>query len=139
MGTKNKIKEMRERAGLKQSELAKELEISQGTLSNWERGIHDPDNQTLAKLAQMFHVSTDYLLCMEPQAEEADHLHLPPGFKVMARKLGDMPSEDQMAVLRILDTTIDAFLLLREEERLREKLAAKIRHDPQEEPKPEDE
>ena len=58
----NRVKELREKQGIKQTELAKTLSISQGTLSNWERGVHDPDNDALAKLAVYFDVTTDYLL-----------------------------------------------------------------------------
>ena len=36
--------------------------MTQGTLSNWERGIHDPDNEILIILSKKFNVTTDYLL-----------------------------------------------------------------------------
>ncbi|MCL2235581.1 MAG: helix-turn-helix domain-containing protein [Defluviitaleaceae bacterium] len=58
----NRIKELREEKGMKQAELAQQLKVSQATLSNWERGIHDPTNETLAGLAKMFDCSVDYLL-----------------------------------------------------------------------------
>jgi len=58
----NRVKQLREEKGLRQIELAATLEISQGTLSNWERGVHDPDNETLGQLAQIFDCSVDYLL-----------------------------------------------------------------------------
>jgi len=58
----NRVKELREREGIRQLDLAKKLNISQGTLSNWERGIHDPDNNSLIQLSEIFNASTDYLL-----------------------------------------------------------------------------
>lgn len=58
----NRIKYLREKAGLNQYELAEFLNVSQGTLSNWERGIHDIDNDSLIILAKKFEVTTDYLL-----------------------------------------------------------------------------
>ena len=58
----NRLKEVREARGKKQQDLAALLEVSQGTLSNWERGIHDPDNEMLLRLSRMFDVTTDYLL-----------------------------------------------------------------------------
>jgi len=39
----NKIKELREEKGLLQAKLAEMMGISQATLSNWERGVHNPD------------------------------------------------------------------------------------------------
>jgi transcriptional regulator with XRE-family HTH domain len=47
---------------MKQSELAVFLNVTQGTLSNWERGVHDPDNDMLLLLSKKFNVSIDYLL-----------------------------------------------------------------------------
>lgn len=58
----NRIKALREAREIKQIDLAEKLNISQGTLSNWERGVHDPDNETLLQLADFFNVSIDYLL-----------------------------------------------------------------------------
>jgi len=58
----NRLKKIRQEHGEKQRELAKDLNVSQGTLSNWERGTHEPDNTTLSRLAQRFDVSVDYLL-----------------------------------------------------------------------------
>jgi len=58
----NRIKHLRELAKMKQSELAELLNVSQSTLSNWERGIYEPDNATLIELSRKFNVSTDYLL-----------------------------------------------------------------------------
>ncbi|MCL2855461.1 MAG: helix-turn-helix domain-containing protein [Defluviitaleaceae bacterium] len=58
----NRVKELREEKGLKQSELAQTLGVSQATLSNWERGVHDPANETLGQLAKLFGCSIDYLL-----------------------------------------------------------------------------
>lgn len=58
----NHIKEIREANNIKQSELADYLNVSQGTLSNWERGIHDPDNESLMQIANYLNVSIDYLL-----------------------------------------------------------------------------
>lgn len=58
----NRIKQLRELNGMNQKELAAFLNISQGSLSNWERGVHDPDNEALIILSQKFNVTTDYLL-----------------------------------------------------------------------------
>lgn len=58
----NRIKQLRELHGMNQNELAEFLNISQSSLSNWERGVHDPDNKSLVILSQKFNVTTDYLL-----------------------------------------------------------------------------
>lgn len=58
----NKIKEARLQKGIKQNDLAQILKVSQGTLSNWERGEHDPDSQSLLLLSEILEKSIDYLL-----------------------------------------------------------------------------
>ena len=58
----NKIREMREAKKMTQIELAAMLNVSQATLSNWERGRHDLDNESLLQLAKFFGCSADYLL-----------------------------------------------------------------------------
>ena len=58
----NRIKDLRTDKKLSQNQLAKELNVAQNTISQWERGIRDLDGETLTKLASYFDVSIDYLL-----------------------------------------------------------------------------
>ena len=57
-----RIKTARERAGLTQEDLAAELEMSPTHISVLERGIKAPKLETLVKIANTLHVSTDVLL-----------------------------------------------------------------------------
>ena len=58
----NRVKELREEKKMQQGDLANLVGVSQGTLSNWERGVHDVDNTTLIKLSEIFAATTDYIL-----------------------------------------------------------------------------
>lgn len=58
----NRIKDLRQRNGLTQATLASHLGIAQNTLSYWENGKFEIDNASLCKIADFFHVTTDYLL-----------------------------------------------------------------------------
>lgn len=58
----NRIKDARIEKGIKQADLAEILNVSQGTLSNWERGEHDPDIESLLKISSILKKTTDYLL-----------------------------------------------------------------------------
>lgn len=53
---------LRKERGLGQKELAAYLNLSTGTISNYENGVHSPDLDTLCQLADYFDVTTDYLL-----------------------------------------------------------------------------
>lgn len=56
------LKQLREENGLVQKELAAELHVSNGTISNYESGIHSPSLDTLCAIADYYGVSVDYLL-----------------------------------------------------------------------------
>lgn len=57
-----RLRKLRQSKGVQFSELAKQFNVSESTLSRWEVGSSEPDYDTLAKLAEYFGVSTDYLL-----------------------------------------------------------------------------
>lgn len=58
----NRIKSLRTSLEMKQSDLARRLQVRQNTISNWETGRTEPDSVTLQKLAEIFDVSVDYIL-----------------------------------------------------------------------------
>lgn len=58
----DRIKSLREKQNKTQSELAKQLGITRSSVNAWEMGISVPSTQYIVELAQIFHVSTDYLL-----------------------------------------------------------------------------
>lgn len=58
----NKIKSERLIRKMNQPQLAKKLNVTKQTVSNWENGYRIPDTMTLNKLANLFDVSIDYLL-----------------------------------------------------------------------------
>ena len=58
----NNIKNIRKDRGLSQKEVADFLNVSQGSVSLWEKGKFEPDIQTLRMLADLFGVSTDEIL-----------------------------------------------------------------------------
>ena len=53
---------LRKEKGVLQKEVATYLNMTVATISNYEKGVHLPDLNTLIMLADYFDVSTDYLL-----------------------------------------------------------------------------
>lgn len=53
---------LRKEKGVLQKEVATYLNMTVATVSNYEKGVHLPDLNTLIMLADFFDVSTDYLL-----------------------------------------------------------------------------
>lgn len=60
------IHDLREKNNLTQKQLADQLFVTAQAVSRWEKGIVEPGNDTIKKLAEIFHVSTDVILGSAP-------------------------------------------------------------------------
>ena len=58
----NVLKKLRQQEGLTQQQLANKLGVTKSVISYYELQERYPSPDILTKLAQIFHVSTDYLL-----------------------------------------------------------------------------
>ena len=58
----DKIKELREKAGYSQAQLAKKLDVTRSSVNAWEMGLSTPTTQYIVALTKLFHVSADYIL-----------------------------------------------------------------------------
>ncbi|HLR34674.1 MAG TPA: helix-turn-helix transcriptional regulator [Tissierellales bacterium] len=57
-----RLKQVRENNNLTREDLANKLNISYSAISKYETNIRFPDQETLSKIADLFNVTTDYLL-----------------------------------------------------------------------------
>ena len=57
-----RIRELRKKNGFTQKELADMLYKSESTVRMWELGKSEPDNQTIRQLAEIFNVSSSYII-----------------------------------------------------------------------------
>lgn len=64
----DKIKFLREKNKMTQSDLAKKLGITRSSVNAWEMGISTPSTQYLVELSHMFKISADYLLGISDDA-----------------------------------------------------------------------
>lgn len=62
-----KLKELRIQAGLTQKQLAERVKVTKSVISYYELQERYPSPEMLIKLANIFHVSTDFLLGIEKQ------------------------------------------------------------------------
>ena len=56
------IKEMRKVKGVTQIQLAEFLKVSKATVAYWETNRHQPDLETIKKIAKYFDVTVDSLI-----------------------------------------------------------------------------
>lgn len=69
-----KLQKLRQKAGMSQDALAERLDVSRQAVSRWERDETMPETDKVVALADLFGVTTDYLLrqsAEEPQEAEA--------------------------------------------------------------------
>ena len=64
------IKELRKEKGLTQTELAREIGVTQGAIYFWEKEVNEPTAGFLVRLAKFFEISVDELLSFEPSRNE---------------------------------------------------------------------
>lgn len=57
-----RLKELRDKSGMTQKEVAKKIGCTVQTYARYERGDREPDIDTLKRLADYFYVSVDYLI-----------------------------------------------------------------------------
>jgi transcriptional regulator with XRE-family HTH domain len=57
-----KLKNLRAERHISQQKIARDLLVSQASISKYEAGNAEPDLAMVLRLAEYFHVSTDYLL-----------------------------------------------------------------------------
>ena len=81
-----RFKELRNENDLRQRDLAQLLNVSNGTIGNWESGTRIPDTDTLSRIADFFHVTVDYLLGRTDDPEGNDAAEIPGLFPVKRKK-----------------------------------------------------
>ena len=57
-----RLKELRQRYGLGQAQVARMANVTKNAISTYENGTRQPSFETLIRLAVIYRVSTDYLL-----------------------------------------------------------------------------
>lgn len=83
-----RIKELRNKSGLTQKELAKRIGVTRATVNSWEMALSAPSCSCLSELSKVFGVSTDYLLSLDD------------GVKI---DISDLNSREQEMVMQLVD------------------------------------
>ena len=97
----NRIKELRKECGILQADLAKILKVGQGTISNWENGRTEPDQESLFTMSQHFGVSIDYILgnTDTKKAFTTEEVNALPEAQALREVMESLSLEDRQRVL----------------------------------------
>ena len=105
-----KFKEARKSAGLTQKEVAAVVGVNQNTYSYWENGKTKIDSESLAKLSELFGVTTDFLLDKAPCKTTVDSVNDKPALRRDEEKLlGIYNSLDQESKTQLMSV---AYLIM---------------------------
>lgn len=66
------LKILRKQSNLTQRKIAEMLDVSERAYQHYEGGTREPNIEKLIKLADIFNVSIDYLVCRDCHEEHAD-------------------------------------------------------------------
>lgn len=66
---KNRIEELRKKSGLKQEDLADQLQVSRQTISSLENGRYNPSITLAFRIARMFNMSIEDIFIYEEDTE----------------------------------------------------------------------
>lgn len=66
----DEIRRLRKSSGLNQVSFADKMDVSQSTVASWENGTRRPDLDALCRIADLFDVSLDELLCRKQSSAD---------------------------------------------------------------------
>lgn len=68
----NRLHEIRDKNRMTQQDVADKIGVNRSTYANYESNRRQVDHATLVKLADLFNVSIDYILCHEDKQPTVD-------------------------------------------------------------------
>lgn len=74
----NRIRELRKQQGITMKQLGEVVDLAESTISQYETGKRQPDNETLLKISEYFGVTVGYLLGYETMANRGLPLNIIP-------------------------------------------------------------
>ena len=83
----DRIRYLRDKAGMTQTDLAKKLGISRSAVNSWEMSLSSPSISNIIEMAQIFNVNADYLLSFSD--------------RIMV-DISELSNDEQEAVLKLI-------------------------------------
>lgn len=104
--TANFIRELRQKQGMTQKELADQLGVSDKTVSKWENARGLPDISSIEALCKVFDITINELLCGEKLSPESYEVKAEENIKLL------MNSKDENRKAKIILTVLGVVLVI---------------------------
>lgn len=99
----NRLTDLREEKGWSKTYVAKSIGLkSMQTYANWEYGRTEPDFEMATKLAELFNVTTDYLLGRESKADKVHNMSVDEALGTIMSFEGQPVTEHDKKVMKDL-------------------------------------
>ena len=95
----NRLKQLRIKKNIKQQDLAKALNVTKQSVSNWENNKRLPDINTLIQLADFYNCSLDYLVGRDLKEDNLKTIN------TLVSDLGPSSYDEVISILNILKKT----------------------------------
>lgn len=109
----NRLKELRKKKGLTQSEVAETVGTTQGSLSGWENNRYDIPSEFVGRLCALFDCTPDYLLAEDlvnedPELTEyLDQLKNRPEMRMLFSLAKSATKSDVEKAVKIIEALFD--------------------------------
>ena len=101
------LKQLRTSKKMLQKDVASLLGIDRTTYAKYESGASEPNHETLLKLAEIFGVSTDYILGRDEKKPTVQDDGLTEGERALMKQFRQLTPEQQDMVLRMVQAAAD--------------------------------
>ncbi|SLK20678.1 helix-turn-helix domain-containing protein [Bacillus toyonensis] len=102
-----RIKELRKERKWSQKELGEKVDVSESFISKVESGKKQPSREVTAKIAEVFNVTTDFLLGRS--AEEKLNEMLDVKFRAMKERLANLPESQREMIMKQAENLMEEF------------------------------
>jgi len=98
-----RIMKLKDAMGMQDRGLERALGLRMRTIDTWKRGLSHSYMKHIPAIAEVFAVSTGYILGVKDQ-------DVSPEIQILARKADTIPESDRKRILNLLNQTMDTFL-----------------------------
>ncbi|WP_267379338.1 helix-turn-helix domain-containing protein [Bacillus sp. GM_Baccil_2] len=102
-----RIKELRKERKWSQKELGEKVDVSESFISKVESGKKQPSREVTAKIAEIFNVTTDFLLGRSDEEDLNEMLDVK--FKSMKERLSNLPESQREMIMKQAENLMEEF------------------------------
>jgi transcriptional regulator with XRE-family HTH domain len=101
MTTIERILQLQEESGLNNKALEVAVGLTNSSITSWKKGRYAPSAEAIVKLAQFFHVTTDYLLCVSDSKISELVISLSPKEQILIDAYRSASDEGQFNIIQV--------------------------------------